>query len=883
MFSFRKIGLTLGVSLVAATLVVPVGSPAGAAVTAAPLTGNPSVVVPGQSLPFDPPPTEVLRGSPKKVFAHYMTPLPLSLDNQAPASDYYARNYLTPNGEGGKHAAYGGYLRDRPQPRGVRPEADWRLRDLKEEVRHAIATGVDGFSVDLLALGDTGGQLWTNTLLMMQAAQEVDPGFKILLMPDMSGSLRNKDAATIARWVAHLGAHPSAYRLADGRLVVSPFLTEAHDAAWWRGFLDTMRTSYGETVAFVPLFLDERPHLESFAPISYGMSIWGARTPTGNDPLATHPSSPRARIAAVRNKGLHWMQPVSVQDARPREGIYDEAQNTTNLRNTWRIARDSGAEWVQMVTWNDYAEGAVFAPSVKHGWSYLDISAFYLAWYKAGSFPPLVRDAVYLSHRTQPAPTLPSGAQTLIMKLRGGSSPARDTVEALTFLPTAASVRVTVGDTTTVCPATAGADTCTVPLGAGPIRAEVLRGGSTTATVTSPHAVTTAPVVQDLQYVAVSSGREGTTTLPATAPVVLPVPTTPSGLTASVSPATVALAWTASTDDVGVTRYEIHRFPTGWAPGEPTLVGSTSGTSYRDAGVPAGSYNYRIVALDADGHRSPASEEAGARVADSTDPSATEALAAKVNGSTVALSWAPASDDVAVTGYDVHRSGLAGFAPSPATLVESVRATSHVDLARSNGRWFYRVLARDAVGNTGASSAEAMAVVAVVAATPTTTVRLTPVADTYANQGAPTTNFGNSASMVSRGYVGGTSHLRFVIPAAPAGKTLTAASMRLRTTTDSFAGSAESHKIRIASDLWSESTLTWNTRPSILGPTVGTVSPGIGVNTAREVSLNPTAMAPLVGKQSTLALTNAGTDSLWLWTRNHANSGYRPQLTLTYR
>ena len=54
------------------------------------------------------------------VFAHYFSPYPISIDNKARMSDYYARNYLQPSGEGGKFADVGGILRDRPM---VRPPA----------------------------------------------------------------------------------------------------------------------------------------------------------------------------------------------------------------------------------------------------------------------------------------------------------------------------------------------------------------------------------------------------------------------------------------------------------------------------------------------------------------------------------------------------------------------------------------------------------------------------------------------------------------------------------------------------------------------------------------------------------------------------------------
>ena len=72
-------------------------------------------------------------------------------------------------------------------------------------------------------------------------------------------------------------------------------------------------------------------------------------------------------------------------------------------------------------------------PSVKHGWTYLDLMSYYLVWFKTGTPPTITRDQVYLTHRTQPFAAKPSYPQTLLMSLRGGT-PARDTVEALTFL-----------------------------------------------------------------------------------------------------------------------------------------------------------------------------------------------------------------------------------------------------------------------------------------------------------------------------------------------------------------------------------------------------------------------------------------------------------------
>lgn len=84
-------------------------------------------------------------------------------------------------------------------------------------MRQAVAAGLDGFTVDILSV--TSSQ-WTRVRKLVAAAEAVDPGFKIVLMPDMNG-LASVDAATLATALADLAASKSVYRLGDGRLVVA--------------------------------------------------------------------------------------------------------------------------------------------------------------------------------------------------------------------------------------------------------------------------------------------------------------------------------------------------------------------------------------------------------------------------------------------------------------------------------------------------------------------------------------------------------------------------------------------------------------------------------------------------------------------------------------
>lgn len=467
--------------------------------------GNPEGAVdsgavrPAGALPFDMPQPAALRSGEagkKLVFAHYFTPYPLSLDNADADRDYYTRNYLNPDGESGKHGRYGGLLRDRPLP--VTPKSgDWEYANLQQEVRTARAAGIDGFTLDLLSLS---GKNWDRSNLLMAAARSVDPAFKIMLMPDMT-SLKTDDPRVLAEALATLADASAAHRLPDGRLVVSPFKAEAKNVAWWTEVIRILKADHGIRTAFVPLFLDFGAHSGDFAPISHGFSEWGSRSYVGQE------SSTRD-VQRAHGMGKIWMQPVSVQDARPNQGIYDEAGNTATLRATWTRAIEDGADWVQLTTWNDYSEGSQFAPSLHNGHAYLDLTSYYLTRFKTGGWPKIVRDTLYLSARTQFANADPTGDQSLVMSLRKGSAPSRDTVEVLSFLTGPAAVRTTVGTARSSHDAPAGIHAKLLPLKTGTSEAQVVRDGTATAEVDLPYRVDHAVDVQDLQYYAATSGRE---------------------------------------------------------------------------------------------------------------------------------------------------------------------------------------------------------------------------------------------------------------------------------------------------------------------------------------------------------------------------------------
>ena len=89
----------------------------------------------------------------------------------------------------------------------------------------------------------------------------------------------------------------------------------------------------------------------------------------------------------------------------------------------------------------------------------------------------------------------------------------------------------------------------------------------------------------------------------------------------------------------------------------------------------------------------------------------------------VSLGWTASTDNVGVTGYEVHRSTTAGFTPSGATLLTTVSGVGYVDTTVTAGTTYrYRVIAKDAARNASAPSNEASATPTSDTAAPTVSV-----------------------------------------------------------------------------------------------------------------------------------------------------------------
>ncbi|WP_051450797.1 discoidin domain-containing protein [Actinospica robiniae] len=167
-------------------------------------------------------------------------------------------------------------------------------------------------------------------------------------------------------------------------------------------------------------------------------------------------------------------------------------------------------------------------------------------------------------------------------------------------------------------------------------------------------------------------------------------PTAPTNL-AYTQPqsGSIALSWSASTDNVGVTGYDVYL--------NGSLITSVPGTAttYTDSEPDTLTATYFVRAHDAAGNQSGNSNSVTrtGQTGDQTAPTAPSNLAVTtpVSG-TVKLTWSASTDNVGVTSYVVYRNGAVDATVSGTTLTYS---ESQADTATV----MYYVVAKDAAGN----------------------------------------------------------------------------------------------------------------------------------------------------------------------------------------
>ena len=186
-------------------------------------------------------------------------------------------------------------------------------------------------------------------------------------------------------------------------------------------------------------------------------------------------------------------------------------------------------------------------------------------------------------------------------------------------------------------------------------------------------------------------------------------PSQPGNLkVASASPTGVAIAWNASTDNVGVTGYDLYR--------NTSPVGTTPQTTASFSGLTCGTgYPVGVDAFDAAGNSSPPANMTvtTSACADTQPPAAPTNVTVSTRTTTsIALTWAAATDNVGVAGYGVYNGAdLAQTTAGTTGIVSNLTCGTNYTLA---------VDAFDATGNSSTKTAIMVSTLACGDTTPPT-------------------------------------------------------------------------------------------------------------------------------------------------------------------
>ena len=277
---------------------------------------------------------------------------------------------------------------------------DASLESYEQQILLAQQYGIDGFALNCGSWTKDPYYIERSTL-MYEAAKRVDPNFKIFFSIDTATGL--DPVSTSLDMVKRFYDHPNQFRH-DGKPVLSSY---SSPKTRWGEAIAALKDA-GKEVCFVPFLWTDNytlapsydGALNTFADAPYidGYFLFGIDAPAW-DLIQGNANCRRA----ASKLGKLYMATNSF------------AYNSANLRDfhgmrdyaaIWEGIVKDNADWVEIVTWNDYAEDSSLSPATAFpGWpldhdeSYLDVTSYYSAWFKSGHKPEIAQEKIFYVYR----------------------------------------------------------------------------------------------------------------------------------------------------------------------------------------------------------------------------------------------------------------------------------------------------------------------------------------------------------------------------------------------------------------------------------------------------------------------------------------------------
>lgn len=344
-------------------------------------------------------------------------------------------------------------------PRGG-PDAS--IDDYIAEFLDAQQRGIDGFALNCGGWNNSEPLYRARVLKMYRAAAQLGSGFKLFVSADGNAHDELRD---IVKSTAVL---PAQLRI-GGKPVVSAYALGGKDPARCEALIEQAE-SLG--VYFVPHFMPSTSEAEIDGTVAsevanrcraaQGYFYFGAAG--APESLAR---SVKSLATSLKSAGKLFMASVTPYYRGLPGGTNYRAFETdgfSGMETEWLATIQSNVDWVQMVTWNDWAESTYVAPIgsharaqiysprfgalLNHG-AYLDASRYFIEWFKCGAAPSITQDKFYYFYRLHP---VSASAMTGTDASLAGSVPPRsrtvltELIHVTLFLTQPATLVIAQGD-----------------------------------------------------------------------------------------------------------------------------------------------------------------------------------------------------------------------------------------------------------------------------------------------------------------------------------------------------------------------------------------------------------------------------------------------------
>jgi glucan endo-1,3-alpha-glucosidase len=380
----------------------------------------------------------------------------------------------------------------------------------RKEIMEAQAANIDGFALNVGAWDDIQSYYKRRVELIYQAAEQLGTGFKLFFSVDF------EDPTNIVNMVESYANRTNSFRY-QGKIVLSSYGHNDVPSAGWPGMdwtnaiLGKLRQD-GYPVFFIPYFfsdpVEELPNsidatnvLNKYAGILDGLFDFAVGGEL-EDTIASN-----AQYAYVVNQsGKVSMTSVypnywgCVQYTIGRR--YYESLGGEGTELQWDQLIGYSPDWVEIVTWNDFNESTYVSPAINPGQypqsasissprrnthaGYLELSKYYITWYKSGSQPAIDRDALFYFYRIQPRDLM----ITNDIPVTWIAQYVQDELFLTTMLKSPARLVVTSGGVRTEYEQASGISHVRVPFQVGAQTFELWRGGSRLGLINAPPVTT---------------------------------------------------------------------------------------------------------------------------------------------------------------------------------------------------------------------------------------------------------------------------------------------------------------------------------------------------------------------------------------------------------